>query len=93
MKPAAVSAADGSLGPVSESANGKPANDGDGATNVADGATFSIWTVADETAERPPASVARTRIVRVAGPSIVAAENVTLWPGVSNEPLLSRSHA
>ena len=38
MKPAVVSAADGSLGPVSESANGKPANDGDGATNVADGA-------------------------------------------------------
>ena len=88
-----MSAADGSLGPVSESANGKPANADVGALNVAVGVAFVTFTVADDTVEAAADRSRCTRIVRLVGPSSAAAEKVTLWPGVSKEPLLSRSQA
>ena len=91
VNPAAVSAADGSLGLVSASANGKPANAWLGAANVAVGATLVICTVACATAVRPPSSVTRTFTMGEAGPS--AAANVTACPAVSNVPLPSRSQA
>src|SRR5919198_1624119 len=93
MNPAAVSAADGSLGLLSDSVNGEPARVDAGAVNVAVGATFVIVTVALSIAVRPPSSVTRTRTVRDDGPSSVAAENVGVRPDVSNVPLSSRSHA
>src|SRR5580765_4951689 len=91
--PALVSAVDGSLAPVSDSVNEKPANTDDGALSAADGATFTTLTVADDTADSPPPSVACTLTVRDVGPSSATAENVAFCPAVSNVPLSSRSHA
>ena len=59
--------------------------------NVAVGATFRTVTVAELVAVAPVESVACTDTVCVAGPS--PAWNTTDCPLVSNEPLLSRSHA
>jgi hypothetical protein len=61
--------------------------------NVAVGATFVTCTVAVSIVLEP-ASETRTRIVRVAGPSIAAAEKlaVCVLPS-SKAPSLSRSHA
>jgi hypothetical protein len=67
---------------VSEIVNAFPAKTVAGASNVAVGGTFAIVTCAVSVAEAEP-SETRTPTVRVAGPSIVAAENVTVWPAVS----------
>src|SRR5436190_11482697 len=91
LKPAAVSAAEGSNGAFNESANGKPAGDEPGAARVAVGAMLRTVTVACFASVRPPSSVTRTATVGAAGPS--AAANVAVCPGVSNVPSPFRSHA
>ena len=73
-----MSAAEGSLAFVRESVNGNPAGLAAGALKVASGATFAIVTVTVSVAVRPPSSVTRTAMVRVAGPSTAAAENVAV---------------
>src|SRR3990172_3424665 len=57
------------------------------------GATFITVTVVTASDESPRLSVARILIARLPGPSSPAAEKVVLWPGVSNIPSPSRSHA
>ena len=86
-----MSAADGSCGLVSESVNGKPARLDAGAEKVAVGGTFCTSTVVCAVAVCPTSSVTCTRTTGLDGPS--PAEKLTLWPGVSKLPLLSRSQA
>ena len=50
-------------------------------------------TTASSVELRPLGSVTRTLIVQLLGAVSVAAENVALWPSVSNVPSLSRSHS
>ncbi len=86
-----MSAADGSLGALSDRVNGKPALLEAGAEKVAVGGTLRTVTVTWSVAVWPMSSVTCTRTVGVAGPS--SAEKPTLWPGVSKLPLPSRSQA
>jgi len=50
-------------------------------------------TVAESVAVRPPLSVTRTAMVRVAGARRLQAEKVAVCPGVSKEPLPSQALA
>src|SRR5256885_2886949 len=93
VNPAAVSAVEGSNQLVSDSAKSEPARTVDGAWSVAVGATLVTVTVTDFVDVNPPLSVARAAIVTAVGPSRPDAEKVTICPGVSNVPSLSRSHA
>lgn len=57
------------------------------------GATFVMLTTVLDVAHALLVSHTRSTTGCTLGPSRSAAENVAFWPGVSNEPLLSRSQA